>query len=244
MARVAFIIDEMFEDSEFRVPYDRLRRAGHEVVVIGREAGKSINGKSGKERVTTAVAIRDVTADEFDALVVPGGYSPDHLRMDPLMVDFTRRSSRPSLSRRSVTPARCSWRRHRRGPDATSWPSIRTDPLTRARTGSTRPSSRMPPHHLAAPGRFERLQRRDSCASSRAAYPSASRRSCRPRVSPANRRFIDPRARRGRRASSRADCARRGSCTPFHHANGHQNGRQGCVARSARRGAQATIFRR
>ena len=45
MARVAFILDELFEDSEFQVPYDRVRDAGHEAVIVGLEAGKEVTGK-------------------------------------------------------------------------------------------------------------------------------------------------------------------------------------------------------
>src|SRR5512134_221015 len=90
MARIAFIIDEMFEDSELRVPYDRSKEAGHEVVLVGKEARKQLRGKKGKETVTTDVAVRDVSADEIDALVIPGGYSPDKLRMDMDMVRLTR----------------------------------------------------------------------------------------------------------------------------------------------------------
>src|ERR687895_802646 len=44
MSRVAFIMDEMFEDSEFRVPYDRVKEAGHEPVIVGLEKGKKIAG--------------------------------------------------------------------------------------------------------------------------------------------------------------------------------------------------------
>ena len=90
MARIAFVADDLFEDSELRVPWDRVRQAGHETVLDGLEKGKEIHGKRGKERFTTDVAARDVTADEFDAVVIPGGYSPDHLRTDIKMVGLTR----------------------------------------------------------------------------------------------------------------------------------------------------------
>jgi protease I len=131
MARVAFVVDEMFEDSEFRVPYDRLKRAGHEVVVIGREAGKRLDGKNHKEHVTTGVAIRDVTADEFDALVIPGGYSPDHLRADPLMVDFTREMLEGGKPVAAVCHAGSLLIEADVVDDrtVTSWPSIKTDLL-------------------------------------------------------------------------------------------------------------------
>lgn len=89
MARIAFIVDDLFEDSEFRGPYDRLRAAGNECVVVGREK-RELHGKQGKERVTPDLTVRDVTTDEFDALVVPGGYSPDKLRTDVKMVNLVR----------------------------------------------------------------------------------------------------------------------------------------------------------
>ena len=131
MARVAFIVDEMFEDSEFRVPFDRLKQAGHDVVVVGSEAGAHLEGKRRKEHITTALSVHDVSADEFDALVIPGGYSPDHLRMDPLMVAFTRElvaANKPVaavchagslLAEADVIEDRT----------VTSWPSIKTDLL-------------------------------------------------------------------------------------------------------------------
>lgn len=90
MAKVAIIIDSMFEDTEFKVPYDRLREAGHEVDVIGIESGKELKGKKGKETFTPTHAVKDVNADDYDALVIPGGNSPDHLRTDMDMVSLTR----------------------------------------------------------------------------------------------------------------------------------------------------------
>jgi deglycase len=89
MARVAFILDEMFEDSEFQVPYDRVRDAGHEAVIVGLVANKQITGENGA-KVTTERGIDEVRADEFDALVIPGGYSPDKIRTSPGMVALTR----------------------------------------------------------------------------------------------------------------------------------------------------------
>ena len=129
MARVAFIVDEMFEDSEFRVPYDRLRTAGHEVAIIGREAGKQLQGKKGKETIKTERSISDVSADAFDALVIPGGYSPDKLRMDPKMVALTRDIFKAGKPLAAICHA--GWMLAEadvaRGRTVTSWPSIKTD---------------------------------------------------------------------------------------------------------------------
>jgi deglycase len=88
--RVACLLDSDFEDSEFRQPYDALREAGHEVTVIGMEAGRELVGKQGQERVRAEKAIGDVSPDDYDALFIPGGYSPDHIRGDRGMVEFTR----------------------------------------------------------------------------------------------------------------------------------------------------------
>ncbi len=80
MAKVAFVLADDFEDSEFRVPYDRITDAGHQVTVIGTEAGQEVKGKKGKETFTIETTPDQVSAEDFDALVVPGGYSPDKLR--------------------------------------------------------------------------------------------------------------------------------------------------------------------
>jgi protease I len=91
MAKIAFIVDEMFEDSELQVPYERTREAGHEAVIVGLEAGKRLKGKKGEYEATTDQAVADVSADHFDALVIPGGYSPDKIRGNADMVELTRR---------------------------------------------------------------------------------------------------------------------------------------------------------
>jgi protease I len=88
--RIACVLDSDFEDSEFRRPYDAFRTAGHEVAVIGLESGKELKGKKGQETVTSEKGIDEVRPDEFDALFIPGGFSPDHLRADDRMVEFTR----------------------------------------------------------------------------------------------------------------------------------------------------------
>ncbi len=129
MAKVAFIMDEMFEDSEFKVPYDRVREAGHEPVVVGVEAGKEINGKGGDETVTTDAAASDVSPDDFAALVIPGGYSPDKIRTDTAMVELTRGIYEAGKPVAAICHA--GWMLAEaaiaQGKTLTSWPSIKTD---------------------------------------------------------------------------------------------------------------------
>ena len=88
--RIACVLGRACEDSEFRVPYDQFRHAGHAVMVIGLKKGAELAGKNGKERVKAEAAVGEVKAADFDALFIPGGHSPDELRADSTMVQFVR----------------------------------------------------------------------------------------------------------------------------------------------------------
>jgi deglycase len=88
--KIACVLANGFEDSEFKQPYDALRDAGHDVTIVGLEAGKRLNGDKGKETATVERAFADVTPGEFDALFIPGGVSPDRLRAHDAPVAFTR----------------------------------------------------------------------------------------------------------------------------------------------------------
>jgi protease I len=130
MARVAFIVAEDFEDSELRVPRDGITGAGHEVVVIASDPGpEALEGKRRKEKVAPDLGIAQATAADFDALVIPGGYSPDKLRMDARMVRFTRDMFDDDKIVAAVCRApslliEADLVEHR---TLTSWPSIKTD---------------------------------------------------------------------------------------------------------------------
>jgi len=88
--RVAFLLGQGFEDSEMRVPYDRVKGAGYTVDVIGPEAGAELKGYKGKEVFKADRGIDQASPQGYDALVIPGGQSPDHLRADPRFVAFVR----------------------------------------------------------------------------------------------------------------------------------------------------------
>jgi len=87
--KIACVLGQHFEDSEFRVPYDRLKEEGYQIDVIGLKAGEELKGYKGKETVKAEKSVDQVRADDYDALLIPGGYSPDHLRAHKSMVDFT-----------------------------------------------------------------------------------------------------------------------------------------------------------
>jgi protease I len=77
--RIAVLVEEGFEDLEFWVTVMRLQEEGAQVTTVGLEAGKTVRGKTALTAVceVSAAAVRP---DDFDALVVPGGWAPDKLR--------------------------------------------------------------------------------------------------------------------------------------------------------------------
>jgi protease I len=87
--RVAILVEELFEDSELTSPRNALTAAGVHVTIVGPVAGQRYTGKKGGSVVADAAADAVKPAD-FDAVVVPGGYAPDKMRMRHAMVDLVR----------------------------------------------------------------------------------------------------------------------------------------------------------
>ena len=90
MAKIATLITNMFEDVEYMDPSRAFNEAGHEVFTIEKEAGKEVKGKQGEAMVKIDHGIDDVNPEDFDALFLPGGFSPDLLREDDRFVAFTK----------------------------------------------------------------------------------------------------------------------------------------------------------
>ena len=131
MARIAFLVGEDFEDSELKVPYDELRAAGHDVELLGAKAGETMKGKKGAVVVELEAATTERDPASYDAVVIPGGYSPDHLRTNKDVVKFVATAVRAG----KVIAAVCHGPQLLIEADAvedkklTSWPSVRTDLL-------------------------------------------------------------------------------------------------------------------
>ena len=129
MARIAFVLAEDFEDSEFRKPYDALREAGHIVEILGAEQGVSVTGKKGHEKIKIEQAAADCDPADYDALVIPGGYSPDHLRIDKGVVELVH----AMVAGGKLIAAVCHGPQLLievdavKGKQMTSWPSVKKD---------------------------------------------------------------------------------------------------------------------
>jgi protease I len=83
--QVLIVAGDEYEDLELHYPLLRLREAGCEVVVAGQASDTVYRSKHGYP-VRSDVAFADVAAEDFDALVIPGGRMPDALRtVEPLL---------------------------------------------------------------------------------------------------------------------------------------------------------------
>jgi len=92
MAKVAFLLANNFEDSEMVNPYNAVREAGHEATIIGLEKNAVVNGKKGAS-YTTEAASSEVSAADFDAIVIPGGSAPEALRVNDDVVRFVKEAN-------------------------------------------------------------------------------------------------------------------------------------------------------
>ena len=128
-AKVACILSDDFEDSEFRIPYDRLRAEGFQVDVIGLAAGEELEGKQGEEKVKVDKAIEDARPEDYQALIIPGGYSPDHLRIDKRFVEFAKTFDRQHKTVAAVChgPQLLMTAGIVKGRTLTAWPTIQED---------------------------------------------------------------------------------------------------------------------
>ena len=101
MSKIGVLIGPKFEDVEYTKPAKAFKEKGHELIIIGLKAGEKVKGKHGNVSVMVEKSVYDVSVDNFDALFIPGGYSPDKLRADDNAVQFTRKfveSGKPVLA--------------------------------------------------------------------------------------------------------------------------------------------------
>jgi len=87
--KVILFVEEMFNVFEFWYPYYRLKEAGARVCVVGSGSTDRYHGKDGTLAKVDAAAV-DVSAKDYDGIIIPGGYAPDHMRRHPEMVAIVR----------------------------------------------------------------------------------------------------------------------------------------------------------
>jgi len=88
LRKVAFLLEEGYEDSEMRNPYDALVENGNDIDIISTQKGKELKGKKGTVTYTSHLAAGEAHAGDYEAIVIPGGSSPAKLRDDPAVISF------------------------------------------------------------------------------------------------------------------------------------------------------------
>ena len=86
---VALLIEDEYQILEGWYPKLRLEEAGANVVVVGSGTKKSYDSKEHYPMDVDVDAV-NVTAADFDAVVVPGGFAPDNMRLHPEMIALVR----------------------------------------------------------------------------------------------------------------------------------------------------------
>ncbi|MDX2215610.1 MAG: DJ-1/PfpI/YhbO family deglycase/protease [Oculatellaceae cyanobacterium bins.114] len=88
--RVAILIEQHVEDVEFQIPYNALHKAGAEVVVLGSRVNEEYKGKQGKLSIKADGTTTEARAQDFDAIIIPGGFAPDKMRTNMKTVRFVQ----------------------------------------------------------------------------------------------------------------------------------------------------------
>lgn len=77
---IIVLVENGFEDLEFWVPVMRLSEEGAVVTIAGKGKGRTVKSKSGGLSAEIEAEIDDLSAEDFDGIVIPGGWAPDKLR--------------------------------------------------------------------------------------------------------------------------------------------------------------------
>ena len=127
--RVGILVEQGFEDSELAETVRALSDSGAVVVIIGSGSSLSYRGLRGKLRVRADSTAEDVLVDQLDALVIPGGYAPDKMRLHQSMVDLVRRAHDAGKIVAAIChgPQLLISAEIVKGKRVTSWPSIAID---------------------------------------------------------------------------------------------------------------------
>lgn len=90
--RIAVLVENLYQELEVWYPLLRLKEEGAEVVTVGSGSARTYTSKYGYP-VEADKAAAEVKAADFDAVVIPGGYAPDHMRRYPEMVRLVREAT-------------------------------------------------------------------------------------------------------------------------------------------------------
>jgi protease I len=127
--RVAILAEQDFEDVELTEPLKAMKEAGAQIFIVGSGSQTSYQGKRGKATIKVDIDADKVRAEDFDVIIIPGGYAPDKMRLHQPMIDLVKKAH--DLGK--VIAAICHGPQLLisadivRGRRLTSWPSVAID---------------------------------------------------------------------------------------------------------------------
>lgn len=89
MKKIAVLIEDLFDERELIYPYFRLLEEGYEVDLVGTEKDTVYTSKAGMTEKSTHSS-KEVSVEDYDGVVIPGGFSPDNMRRCKETVDFVK----------------------------------------------------------------------------------------------------------------------------------------------------------
>ncbi len=126
--RVAMLAEQEFDDRELTGSVQALTDAGAAVTIVGPTLGTELRGKQGTV-VRSALAAGAARIADFDAIVIPGGYAPDRMRLRHAMVDLIREAAEAGKVVAAIChgPQMLISANVLKGRTLTCWPSIAID---------------------------------------------------------------------------------------------------------------------
>jgi len=127
--KIAILAEDDFEDSELIEPLRSMKNAGARVLIVGSGNKRTYKGKRGNTTIHIDIPADKVKASEFDAIIIPGGYAPDKMRLHQSIIDLVKQAH--DLNK--VIAAICHGPQLLisadivRGRRVTSWPSVAID---------------------------------------------------------------------------------------------------------------------
>lgn len=96
--KVAFLLADGFEDSEMKNPYDEMVKNGHEAVIISLKGSEELKGKKGTITYKSHLGIEEANAEDYAAVIIPGGKSPSHLMNNAGVQAFVQQADKAGIT--------------------------------------------------------------------------------------------------------------------------------------------------
>ena len=127
--QIAILAEDDFEDSELVEPLRAMKEVGARVLIVGSGSQDTYRGKRGQASIRVDVAADKVSADGLDAVIIPGGYAPDKMRLHQSMIDLVKKTSESGKLIAAIChgPQLLISADAVRGRRVTSWPSVAVD---------------------------------------------------------------------------------------------------------------------